>query len=236
MATTNRSGKVAVDMTLMQGIWSSWFLFFTLLVYVVVGAIGIEKADTAQGFLLFAYQPSKIYMLVIGIISVSSFLAFYVKQGVTRKEYFNGAAVAAALISLLLTLLAGLAAFIDHLVSAGDSSYGLLVPGTHWLLSLAVWLLTVLVFYAAGWLIGAGFYRFGLGGLLYIAAATAAVFLVEALSLWGLEQKNPLTLFIDLDRLREIPTGIALLAGCLVLALLLWGVRATIRKVPVKMK
>src|SRR5688572_4383027 len=99
MKSRKNIGKVAFDMSIVQLTWSAFFLIIVAIVYIALRIIGgdveiNQLSLSQQSFLTFAYRPSKVYMFIIGVISVSGFLTFYVKQGITRKNYFFGAAIA----------------------------------------------------------------------------------------------------------------------------------------------
>src|SRR5690625_6438150 len=90
-------------MFLEQMKWSLWFIVFVLVSYIVVIAISINTGSNSSDFFGFSYGSTKVYMLVIGIISASAFLTFYVKHGVTRKDYFIGSILAIIFLSITLT-------------------------------------------------------------------------------------------------------------------------------------
>ncbi len=115
-------------------------------------------------------------MLVIGISNLS-FLTFFVKQGVTRKDYFIGAILSSIVVSLAITVVSIIAfvvegAFIANVSLQYEGMWGLLLSCTFCISS---------SYFTIGWLIGAGFYRYGGGGILFILLAVAVAFVFEAL-------------------------------------------------------
>jgi hypothetical protein len=119
MNSRKNIGKVAFDMSIVQFTWSAFFLIIVAIVYIVLRTIGgdmeINQQDLShQSFLSFAYQPSKVFIFIIGIISVSGFLTFFVKQGVTRKNYFFGAAIASLVVAFVLMMMSGLIALVER--------------------------------------------------------------------------------------------------------------------------
>jgi hypothetical protein len=87
----------------------------------------------------------------------------------------------------------------------------------------------------AGWMIGAGFYRYGGGvGMLFIVLAIAFVSITDIL--WEFELKNPLRKLLDLSNLWEFPMFVSFIGTFLVLGITLWIVRVTTRRIFIKMK
>ena len=121
-------------------------------------------------------------MLVIGVSIVSSFLTFYVKLGVTRKDYYIGTILASIVISLVIVLVAGIVSLVEGIFISNGMG---LHQDYAWILLLFVYVLYLITYFTAGWLIGAGFYRYGAGGLLFIVLAVAMIFVFEAL--WTME-------------------------------------------------
>src|SRR5690625_8049725 len=92
-------------MFLEQMKWSLWFIVFVVVSYIVVIAISINNCSNSSDFFGFSYGSTKVYMFVIGIISASAFLTFYVKHRVTRKVYFIGFMLMRIFISITLILM-----------------------------------------------------------------------------------------------------------------------------------
>ncbi|WP_020618043.1 hypothetical protein [Paenibacillus daejeonensis] len=176
----SQTSKVIKDMTLWQLTWSLYLLggviiFFFGLRYFASEATFLNLRDDSfmnRSFLDFTVQPGSIFMLVLGLMSVSGFLTFYVKQGITRRSYFTGAAVSSLIVAGVVTA-AG--AIIHVIINA-------LMPNMEWLpvmgyegSELAVLPLMVLqmyLFYLLGWIINGMFYRYGvLAGMVSIAGS-----------------------------------------------------------------
>jgi hypothetical protein len=190
-----------------------------------------ERAISGYPFLDFIYKPARIFMLVIGLNSVSGFLVYYVKNGVTRKDYFYGAAVSAAAVALAIVLSAAA-------VSLLLPRNGLEPLIDSWAGSVAAYVLHLLVFYAAGWMIGSGFYRFDSnGGVLYIILAVLLSLAVDVL--WNLEFIGIGKLLFrigGLDNARPFPFAASVPGTLLLFGLMLGIVRMTTKRVRVKLK
>lgn len=92
--------KTSIDMFIAQMSWTFWFLGIILLVH-LVRTIFQESADS---FYSAGYISGNIYMLVIGIITIS-FLSYYVENGITRKNYFYGNIIASIGLSIVIPIL-----------------------------------------------------------------------------------------------------------------------------------
>lgn len=154
--------RVSIDMFLEQMKWSLWFIVFVLVSYIVVIAISINTGSNSSDFFGFSYGSTKVYMLVIGIISASAFLTFYVKHGVTRKDYFIGSILAIIFLSITLTLIPAVLVGVEYIIfdiSNLSQSDSFLNFNNNWFL--LVNFINIFTYYLIGWLLGAGYYRFG---------------------------------------------------------------------------
>ncbi len=232
--------KIARDITWILLSWSAWFVPILVIVYVAFKIMGGEVEINQQNidqvtFFTFAYHPSKIFMLVIGIIHVSGFLPFFAKQGVTRRDYFFGSGISSVLVSLMLMISAGLVTLVENILFPVIETEFIISAEAPWYLTATVFTLNLLVYFMAGWLIGAGFYRFGgIGGMLYIAIAIVMVLFSSMF--WEGEEKHPLNCPFGLSNLRDLPPSVSLMGTFLLIAVMLWIVRATTRSVRIKMK
>ncbi|MFT8321833.1 MAG: hypothetical protein ABF649_13080 [Bacillus sp. (in: firmicutes)] len=234
MKTKNNISKIATDMSWLQLTWSAWFLSIVFVLYIALRMIGGDTTITHKSFLTFSYQPAKIYMLVIGIISVSGFLTFYVKQGVSRKDYFFGGSISAIIVSLMIMIIAGIVALVENFFVPAIETGSFLGPEASWVLIIAVYSLNILVYYVAGWLIGAGFYRFGAAGILYIIQAIILVVISDIF--WQFELKNPLKKLITIHSQWEFSFSLSVIGTFVLLSIALWIIRSTTKRVRIKLK
>jgi len=183
--------KVAIDMFFVQGDWTKWFLGIITIVYVIQVFFAIKSGNSQDDFFVSSFVASNIYMFVIGIIAAYVFLPFYVRNGVTRRDYFKGAFLAAIglsltimVYSLILTGLERLIINIGNLPLVIDNTsieffekdedmnlLGQIIKSivvspfisleSNWLISLVLTCLNFIVSYLIGWLIGTGYYRYG---------------------------------------------------------------------------
>lgn len=199
--------KLAKEMFLSQMSWTIWFVGIILLVSIV--RIFLNSGDL-DGFYSSGFISSNIYMLVIGIITIS-FLRYYVENGVTRKNYYYGNVIAAIGLSIILPIIIYLISLVEKFifdtftsiqlseqtlegidVDVGGNIIGEIIetvilapfvsPETNLLLSLALFSLHVFVFYLVGWLIGSSFTRLGvIGGLLSIGVGIALLMVKDSM-------------------------------------------------------
>jgi hypothetical protein len=232
---TNRTyRKVAADMTLVQLQWAVWFFVITGLVYFVLHMLGgtgkiFDQDLNEMNFLGYMLQPSKIFMLVLGIISVSGFLPFYVRHGVTRKSYFIGGAISAIVLSLLLMLAASLTALLEAFFAATS------LTGP-WTIEAATFSLNLLFYFAAGWMISAGFYRDALAGIFFIALAVALGIINDMFHTLngGMGLGRLLQHLIPIDM--EVPLAVSFLGTILLIVFMMGTVRYLTKRIRVKLK
>lgn len=246
MKSANSFRKIGMDLTLAQLSWAVWFGAFALAAYIVFPLIGINIESNNKlgqlfsnvlsgswdkesfnidnsGFIAFIANPSKIFMLVCGILSVPSFLTFFVKQGLTRKDYFYGAAVSSVAVAFVLAIVSGVVFLIEQLIFAPE-----LQLDYAWPIAIVVYGLNILAYYAAGWLIGAGFYRFSFGGLLFILLAILLAIAVEVM--WEM----PLS---DTLKLAQVWSGlVSILATVVLIGASFTVVRIMTKRIRIKLK
>jgi len=234
MNKTNRNSfKIAFDMTFVQLGWALWIIGISLIIFVGMRYFPVTSDYTSGGFFSLIENPYKIFMLVIGILSVPSFLSYYVKLGVTRKHYFTGAAISAAGLSAIFMIIAVMISGIEQLVEPTDVVTFLGVNAS-WILIFMVFSLNIFVYYIAGWLIGAGFYRYNVwAGFLFIIGAIALIFMMDFL--WSGELNTPLHSLLSIDKPQDLSLGLSFGVTFVLIAISLWIIRRVTKRVRVKM-
>lgn len=92
--------KVALDLYTVQFSWALKFLGFFIFLQIarplvaMIPFINMNNKVNIGNYFDTVFTFSNIFMLVIGIIVASSFLSYFVRNGVTRKDFFKGAAIA----------------------------------------------------------------------------------------------------------------------------------------------
>lgn len=257
--------KVATDLYITQFIWALNFLGFLLFLQIakpILARIPYLKMNNklnVGNYFDTVFVSANIFMLVIGIIVVLGFLPYYVNNGVTRKDYFKGAAIASLGLAISIPIVASIiyglqkiimkmtsfpivekSALSKQLLGSDEDFIGDLVQSviitpfveleTNWLLAIVVFALNLFTYYLVGWLIGSGFYRFGLPvGLLCIAISFVLVYVQDLL----------LSLALDLPVQAQftslnIPLSLAIIGTLVLGSIVLWMIRQLTRNVPVK--
>ncbi|XID90650.1 Tat pathway signal protein [Paenibacillaceae bacterium WGS1546] len=190
MRKSSAAAKISMEMFYHQGTWALGYFVVFLAIYMIGSFVGGFTEDLFS----VAYRSTNGFMLVIGIISSFGFLSYYVKNGITRKAFFRGAASAACLLSLALTLAVAVVSLVLEQLNLWISSESPILAffDGNWTVALASYAIQIFFYYLAGWLIGTGFYRYDwIRGLGFIAAAIALIGVMDVLwtfelaSLWG---------------------------------------------------
>lgn len=183
--------KVAADLLYEQVKWTLWYIPIVIILYFVSRLIPQVEINNIS-FAAAMVDASKIYMLVIGIFTFMAFIAYYVRNGITRKDYFIGSALASIGVAI------GILAF-TFILNAIFRLFGWTAAVTDiGLNTTSAWLLFIyLVFifvssYVAGWIIGVGFVKFGGWGVLFIPAGILISSLTELV--WGMSVIGPVTM------------------------------------------
>lgn len=164
---------LSVDMFIKQLKWSVWFIITMTIVYIGINLISNHfDFNFIDNIFNFSMGSSAIYMLVIGIIAGVTFLPYYVKLGVTRKDYFYGSLIAATFLSfalpIIFSLLSGLDYILTQLLDIATETNSMF--NDNWFNIFITYSINIYVCYLVGWLISMGYYRFnwfiGLGFIL----------------------------------------------------------------------
>lgn len=226
--------KIATDLYLVQMKWVAWYLPIVYFVYFAIFLFINEPEIRSMSLLTFTFQTATIFMLVCGILSSSIFLPMYVKQGVSRKSYFQGAFLSA--IGLAITVI-GLTTILTWIVSVFNinvfkevelSSLGV----NSWLLTSVSYFFVVLIYFLVGWLIGLGFYRYGgFGGFVTILVAFVVVSLNDLL--WSFNTPKPFMGIFTFD----IPVPnvvVAMIASLAIATIITVLVYKVVKETPIK--
>ena len=167
----NTTKKVIKDMFIEQLNWSWWFIGITLLIHLTLSYFSVRYTFGNSDFVQFISASITIYMLVIGIVAGSSFLNYYSRLGVTRKDYFIGACIAAVILSFGIVIISTIIAFIEisifNLMNVSIESN--VFNGMNWVKPAFSIFLNGLIYYFIGWFINVGYYKYNWRiGLLFI--------------------------------------------------------------------
>ena len=225
--------KVTVDLYSAQMKWVAWYLPIVYVVYFVIVWFLNEPDIRAMSLLTFTFQTATIFMLVCGILSSLGFLPMYVKHGVTRKSYFQGALLSS--IGLSITII-GITAIMTWIISLFNmnlftevvlSSLG----ENNWFLTIISYIIVIMIYFLVGWLVGLGFYRYGgSGGFVSIMIGFVIVTLNDLL--WAYGTPKPFGVF-NLN----IPAphvSIAIVGSIVIAAIVTILVHKVVKETPIK--
>jgi hypothetical protein len=98
--------------------WSIWFFAVVNTIRIIhwfVEYLG-EEGPVIDHFIYFMNDSSRIFMLVVGIMTVFTFLCYYTEHGLTRRTYFLGGTISSFLITLTIGLISFLLPLLERVV------------------------------------------------------------------------------------------------------------------------
>lgn len=252
--------KVASDMFWSQLIWACGFLGIMLIIHIIKLVLAIFNHNKVDFFFTSSSMASNIFMFIIGIIA-TNFLAHFIGQGVTRKDYFKGSLIASIELSLAIPVITFIVKLLDDYILSNLFSVeykaatlneinmgidfhivaelveGILLtpyvnPESNWLLALAIFSLNIFFCYIAGWLISASFYRAGIiVGLAAILIVSVSLMIKNALLRISLE----LPVKSWYSGLEDVSVWLALVIILIIIIAIVTGIHRLLKKVTVKM-
>ncbi|MGG3283102.1 Tat pathway signal protein [Paenibacillus solani] len=233
--------KVSTELFLKQGSWALGFLAIIMLIYVGLGiginiGVNVREGVVEEDFFTIAYRSTKGFMLVIGIISAYGFLSYYVRNGITRRDFFNGSTLAALYLSLAFPVVMPLIHWIVSMFASQDAGNTRLLQefDNSWLLTLASYSVQIFIYYLMGWMIGSGFYRFGwIRGLGWIAIALVLIGFMDAL--WQFELASIWEEWVPVTTDFSVTLPVSLAGSLAVILIALTLIRLITRRVTIKM-
>lgn len=248
--------KVTKGLLFVQGKWTITFLAIVLFISILKMILGGIRGNEVDGFFDTAFVASNIYMFVTGIIAIS-FLAYFVENGVTRKDYFLGATIAAIILSIFLPIIAVLINLIEKWVLnlfhipykvsnlddiefdgeiISDLVQSLVVspyvnPDSNVFLACFILFINLFFAYLLGWFIRAGYYRFGsIIGFLFIVVAVCLKLLKDTLIRIQLDQQV-VSWFLNFTTL---PLSMTIIGVVAIIVFMIFMIRITTKRVTVK--
>ncbi|WP_117170116.1 hypothetical protein [Paraliobacillus sediminis] len=231
----NKMGKkIAFDLYGIQMKWVAWCLPIVYVFYFVTVWFLDEPEIRSMSLLTFTFQSATIFILICGILSSLAFLPMYVKHGITRKSYFQGAILSS--IGLAITII-GITTILTWLISLFKinvfkdvvlSSFEV----NSWLVTIVSYTLVIMIYFIAGWLVGLGFYRYGgIGGFVSIVVALVIVSLNDLL--WAFNTPKPVMGLFSLS-IPVPPVAIAIVGSIVIASLSTILVYKIVKDTPIK--
>lgn len=226
--------KIAIDLYSLQMTWTAWYLPIVYILYFSLVWFLNEPEIQSMSLLTFTFQTATIFMLVCGILSSIIFLPTFMKHGVSRKSYFQGALLSS--IGLAITII-GMTAILTWMTSLFNlavfkdvvlSSLG----ANSWLLTITAYIILVMIYFLVGWLIGSSFYRYGSSkGFIAIVIALIAVSANDLL--WTFSTPKPFMGLLNLH-LPTPPVAIALIGSMIIAIIATLLVHKVVKEMPIK--
>ncbi|NAP00558.1 hypothetical protein FRY77_31775 [Halomonas sp. MG34] len=256
MKKHNNYLKVMTDMFLIQLFWA----FGIMGVMLIIGLVRLifHMQENGQDNLYNSYfVVATFFVFVIGVMA-TYYLPHYVGLGVTRKNYFKGATLALVGLTVILPFIIWGTSVITELiienvtsfsfrepnmdVSTEDSNFiGDIVeflivtpfvePESNWVLAIGIFSLKILVYYLAGWLISAAFYKFSVIAGLGAIAISIVLLTVENVLLRSILNLPIPNRFAFL----EVPEGIAIAALIIIPLGMFCLIRVLTKRVSIRM-
>ncbi|WP_163582905.1 hypothetical protein [Gracilibacillus saliphilus] len=229
--------KVTKDLFLIQMKWTVWYMLVVLAIFLI---IPLFREEIDLNFLSTMYSSTKIYMLVIGIISSLAFFAHYVQNGITRKDYFSGSAIAAAGLAVSIMFIASIINGMLYIFNPLENylpdnvNIGFLDMTSTWFIPVLVFSLNIFGFYLAGWLIIAGYQRYGgWGCVAFILVSLLSVSLMDLL--WEGDISYPLINLLSTPT-PNLPIAVSLICTIILVATVLLLIRHLTKRVAIQPK
>ncbi|WP_077622400.1 hypothetical protein [Sediminibacillus massiliensis] len=146
--------------------WSIWLFGVIITIRVVLWILDYngDEGQVIDHFMYFMNDSSRIFLFVVGIMMVFTFLRYYIELGLTRRTYFIGGTLASFMTSLTIGLISVLLAFLERfLLSQLDINYPDYIYSNsfgYWVSFFLLFVTTSWLFYMVGWFIGHVFYRY----------------------------------------------------------------------------
>lgn len=249
--------NVAKDLYLSQVVWTYAFLGILFIVNIVKIGYAAFKSDFTQGFFNTSFIASNFYMFIIGLMA-AQFLAYFVGNGVTRKDYFYGNVLSSIGLSLTIAISTSIIflieKFILNLVNIpykaqtineieldgnilGDVIQMMIIspyvdPNENVLLATIILATNIFIFYILGWMISISFYRYGaFYGIISVLFAIGIKLLKDNLIRITLD----LPTIAYFENLPDMPIVVAIFGVLLIIIVIFHVIHTITKRVPVKL-
>lgn len=237
MKAKSISLKIAKDMFIEQLKWVGWYAVIITIIHILFSVL-VKEIDSNIGDLLsFSYVSTPITLLIMAIVAGYTFMTFFLRNGITRRDYYFGAVLGALALSVALILLFGLVSVIEGaaFLAAGIKVTVDPILSNFNIASFAMiisYVLKVFLFYLVGWFIFLGYYRYGWKiGIGFVLLSLGALMFNSILWNDGQIEESIHTMEMGVFFAEYIPS----LLGTIAVALLLLGlIRLVTKNIPVK--
>ncbi|GMA09386.1 hypothetical protein GCM10025886_25390 [Tetragenococcus halophilus subsp. flandriensis] len=229
--------KLAFDFYIMQMQWSLWYLGIATVIILIIPLFLSQTNDWQLNFVENIYSSSKIYLAIIALFSCFGMLGYMVKNGVTRKDYFYGTAIAAIGVSfslmIITTIISAILYWVGYQPDLQTTSF--LNTTSTWFVPILSLSIILLGYYIAGWVIAVGYYRFG--GLKTVGFILLSLSYVSVIDwLWEGEIIYPFFSKTLSFSLNGIPIFYSFSITLILIGLALLLVRLMTKRIPIKVE
>jgi hypothetical protein len=207
-----RAKKVFYATSMTFAHWTIWYLTIFLLIHTGLSILFafLEESQFQWAIMDSGYSATRIYFLVLGLLSMGGFLTYFVSNGVTRKNYFVGMCLTLFCLGLGTTAIIGLLHGVERVVLSWIGPVGWLsstsigaenvwnpIGAENVSLALIMIFFQFILYYLIGWFISAGFYHHWLAGFGCIAVGFITVATLDFA--WGNEGHLPLSEWLAIE-------------------------------------
>ncbi|WP_067843179.1 hypothetical protein [Amphibacillus sediminis] len=226
----SRKLRLTTDLYKILMTWTLWYIPIVTIGSIIASRFdwfGLEFGNFNFFFVIF--RASKAFMVLTSIIIFLYFFNHFIKNGLTRREFFWASTIAAVGVAISITIIASVLEWLLTMLNWTEPMPELSVISLPtWAIGLMMTLI-LLSSYFGGWLIAVAFYRFKLFGILFIPVGQFLLILIEFL--WEGE-----TSLLDLMTINNPSPSLPFaLSGTVVLiGLSLWIIRLLTKRVAIK--
>lgn len=236
MINKNKSRIVGTKIVQVMGSWMLWYLMIVIAIYIgsvfysnVFNDVKMSPSFRNEGFeasiAFLLGNSSRYFFLVCGILSLFTFLKYFVSMGVTRKSYFKGNMYGIVLLAVMFTGVTALIYSIESLILKGyDNNFGQMV------LFFVKMVMDIILFYLIGWFIAVGFYHTKVfKGIVFILIAIVVVFIQSGI--WG--ESLPLD-FLSIITIESFSPVVICLISFFIISLFMFVIHRLTKNVAIK--
>lgn len=231
---SNIAKKVTIDLYTVQMKWVAWYLPIVYVLYFALVWFLKEPEIQEMSLLTFTFQTATIFMLVCGILSSTIFLPMFVKQGISRKSYFQGALFSSIALALTINGMSVLLTWIISLfnMTAFQNVELSSLGANSWALTTIAYIILVMLYFLVGWFIGSSFYRYGSSkGFIAIIIGLVAVTVNDLL--WTFSTPKPFNGLLNMS-LPTPPLAIAFIGSIVIATIATVLAHKVIKEMPIK--
>lgn len=145
--------------------WSLWYIGTIIIIHLILVGLSTKVDNTVPDLVGISYTSSWGSALVISIIAAYTFMSFYIKHGITRREFYIGYATAGMAFSASTTILFQVVNSLEGFLLKSIIAKNIIKPvgfcrTDNIFLIIIMLTLTTYLFYLLGWTIFIGYYRF----------------------------------------------------------------------------